>query len=305
MAAKIIDGRGLATILREQIAARVRALTNAGDQRPGLAVILVGEDSASAVYVRNKIRACEAAGIRSFSHRFPSTVSNAELLDRIVELNADDGVHGILVQLPLPPHIDLPRVLETISVDKDVDGFHLYNVGGLVTGNTVFSPCTPYGVVKLLEAEGVSIEGQNVVVVGASNIVGKPMALMLMARDATVAICHAKTRDLAQFTILADILVVAAGVPGLIVAQMVKTGAIVIDVGINRLPDGRITGDVDFAGVARKASLITPVPGGVGPMTVTMLLENTVASAERSAVQARLVRGTRAIAEAQPLLTAL
>lgn len=305
MAARIIDGRGLATTLREQIATRVRALANAGDQLPGLAVILVGEDPASAVYVRNKVRACDAAGIRSFSHRLPSTVSNAELLGRIVELNADDNVHGILVQLPLPPHIDLPRVLETISPGKDVDGFHLYNVGGLVTGNTVFSPCTPYGVVKLLEAEGVSIEGQNVVVVGASNIVGKPMALMLMARDATVAICHAKTRDLAQFTILADILVVAAGVPGLIVSQMVKTGAIVIDVGINRLPDGRITGDVDFEGVARKASLITPVPGGVGPMTVTMLLENTVASAERAADQARHARGARAIAGAEPSFTGL
>jgi methylenetetrahydrofolate dehydrogenase (NADP+)/methenyltetrahydrofolate cyclohydrolase len=305
LAAKIIDGRGLATTLREQLAARVRALADAGDRLPGLAVILVGEDPASAVYVRNKIRACHAAGIHSFSHRLPSTVSNAELLGRIVELNADDDVHGILVQLPLPPHIDLPRMLETIAVDKDVDGFHLYNVGGLVTGNTAFSPCTPYGVVKLLEAEGVSIEGQNVVVVGASNIVGKPMALMLMARDATVAICHAKTRDLAQFTILADILVVAAGVPGLIVSQMVKTGAIVIDVGINRLPDGRITGDVDFEGVARKASLITPVPGGVGPMTVTMLLENTVASAERAAAQTRHVHGGRAAAEAEPLFAGL
>jgi len=290
VAAKIIDGRTLATTLRAQIAARVRALEDAGAHPPGLAVILIGDDPALAVYVRNKIRACEATGIRSSSVRLPATVSNAELLGRIVELNGDDSVHGILVQLPLPPHIDLRRVLETISVDKDVDGFHLYNVGGLVTGNTVFSPCTPYGVVKLLEAEGASVEGQNVVVVGASNIVGKPMALMLMARDATVAICHAKTRDLAQFTILADILVVAAGVPRLIVAQMVKTGAIVIDVGINRLPDGSITGDVDFEGVAQKASLITPVPGGVGPMTVTMLLDNTVASAERAAAQARAVR---------------
>ncbi len=291
MTAKIIDGRRLAATLREQVAVRVRALENAGDHPPGLAVILVGDDPASAVYVRNKIRACEATGIRSVSHRLPSTVSNAELLGTIVELNADETVHGILVQLPLPAHIDLPRVLETISVEKDVDGFHLYNVGGLVTGNTIFSPCTPYGVVKLLESEGVSIEGQNVVVVGASNIVGKPMALMLMARDATVAICHAKTRDLAQFTILADILVVAAGVPGLIVPQMVKTGAVVIDVGINRLSDGRITGDVDFAGVSKKASRITPVPGGVGPMTVTMLLENTLASAERAALRARLAGG--------------
>lgn len=282
MTAKIIDGRRLAATLRQEFVARIQTLADRGAPPPGLAVILVGDDPASAVYVRNKIRACEAAGLRSFSRRFPATVTNAELLGTIVELNADDSVHGILVQLPLPPHIDLPRVLETIAVEKDVDGFHLYNVGGLVTGNTIFSPCTPYGVVKLLESEGISIEGQNVVVVGASNIVGKPMALMLMARDATVAICHAKTRDLAQFTILADILVVAAGVPNLIVPQMVKTGAVVIDVGINRLPDGRITGDVDFAGVAEKASYITPVPGGVGPMTVTMLLENTIASAERA-----------------------
>jgi methylenetetrahydrofolate dehydrogenase (NADP+)/methenyltetrahydrofolate cyclohydrolase len=290
--AKIIDGRALAAQLRERISARVRLLEKAGNNPPGLAVILVGDDPASAVYVRNKIKACEATGIRSVTHRLPCTIANAELLATIAELNADERVHGILVQLPLPPHIDLPRVLDTIAVEKDVDGFHLYNVGGLVTGNTIFSPCTPYGVVKLLESEGVSIEGQNVVVVGASNIVGKPMALMLMARDATVAICHAKTRDLAQFTILADILVVAAGVPGLIVPQMVKAGAVVIDVGVNRLPDGRITGDVDFGGVSKKASRITPVPGGVGPMTVTMLLENTIASAERAAMQARLAGET-------------
>lgn len=296
MTAKIIDGGKLAGTLRDEFVVRVRALESVGAHPPGLAVILVGEDSASAVYVRNKIRACGATGIRSISHRLPSTVSNAELLGIIVELNTDESVHGILVQLPLPPHIDLPRVLQTISVEKDVDGFHLYNVGGLVTGNAIFPPCTPFGVVKLLEAEGISIEGQNVVVVGASNIVGKPMALMLMARDATVAICHAKTRDLAQFTILADILVVAAGVPGLIVPQMVKTGAIVIDVGINRLPDGRITGDVDFEGVAKKASRITPVPGGVGPMTVTMLLENTISSAERAATRAPVLGASRAIA---------
>jgi methylenetetrahydrofolate dehydrogenase (NADP+)/methenyltetrahydrofolate cyclohydrolase len=288
MTAKIIDGKQLAATLRHKFAERVQALETEGFAPPGLAVILVGDDPASAVYVNNKVRACEATGIRSFSHRFRATVSNAELLGTIVELNADPAVHGILVQLPLPAHIDVPRVLETIAIDKDVDGFHLYNVGGLVTGKTIFPPCTPYGVVKLLESEGVSIAGQNVVIVGASNIVGKPMALMLMARDATVAICHARTRDLAQFTILADILVVAAGVPNLIVPQMVKTGAVVIDVGINRLPDGSITGDVDFAGVSRKASRITPVPGGVGPMTVTMLLENTIASAERAAMLARL-----------------
>ena len=198
------------------------------------------------------------------------------------QLNLDPQVHGILVQLPLPPHVDMRQVLESIAVEKDVDGFHLYNVGSLVVGSTIFSPCTPYGVVKLLEREHIRVEGQNVVVVGASNIVGKPMALMLMQRDATVCICHAKTRDLAQFTILADILIVAAGRPRLILPQMVRTGAVVIDVGINRLPDGRISGDVDFDGVREKASYITPVPGGVGPMTITMLLENTIAAAERA-----------------------
>lgn len=280
--AKVIDGRRLAERLRVELLDRARAITERHGTPPGLAVILVGEDPASAVYVRNKIRACEAVGIRSLCHRLPSSVRTAELLDIIAELNAREEINGILVQLPLPPHIALDSVLETISVEKDVDAFHLYNIGGLVTGNTIFSPCTPYGVVKILESEGIPIEGQNVVIVGASNIVGKPMALMLMARGATVAICHAKTRDLAQFTILADILVVAAGVPNLIIPQMVKTGAVVIDVGINRLPDGRITGDVDFGGVSAKASRITPVPGGVGPMTVTMLLENTVASAERA-----------------------
>lgn len=282
MTAKLIDGKKLAAKLRQDYLGRVQALTRAG-MAPGLAVILVGDDAASAVYVGNKVRACEAVGIRSQTDRFPATITNDALLDRIEELNADPMIHGILVQLPLPQHIDMAKVLETIAVEKDVDGFHLYNVGGLVTGNTVFSPCTPYGVVKLLESENIPIEGQNVVVVGASNIVGKPMALMLMARDATVSICHAKTRDLAQYTILADILVVAAGVPNLILPQMVKTGAVVIDVGINRLPDGRITGDVDFEGVRWRASAITPVPGGVGPMTVTMLLENTIKSAERMA----------------------
>ena len=249
---------------------------------PCLAVILIGDDPASAVYVRNKIKACETAGILSITHRLPIGTNEAALIDLIAVLNDDPAVHGILVQLPLPAHINMARVLETIAVSKDVDGFHLYNIGGLVTGHTVFSPCTPYGVVKLLESEAIPVEGQNVVIVGASNIVGKPMALMLMAADATVSICHAKTRDLAQYTILADILVVAAGVPNLILPQMVKRGAVVIDVGINRLSDGRITGDVDFAGVSAKASAITPVPGGVGPMTVTMLLENTISSAERA-----------------------
>lgn len=281
MTARIIDGTALARRLRQGIAARVDALAGQG-VTPGLAVILVGDDAASAVYVGRKVKACEAVGIRSFAERYPSTIDNQTLLARIAALNADPAVHGILVQLPLPSQIDMPRVLEAISVDKDVDGFHLYNIGALVTGNTVFSPCTPYGVVKLLESEGIDLRGQNVVVVGASNIVGKPTALMLMAEGATVSICHIHTRDLAQYTIMADILVVAAGVPGLIVPQMVKRGAVVIDVGINRLPDGRIVGDVDFAGVSAKVAAITPVPGGVGPLTVTMLLENTVVSAERA-----------------------
>ena len=286
MNAKLINGRRLAEKLRGELRIRVRSIAERRGRAPGLAVILVGDDAASAVYVRNKIRACEAVGIESTCMRFPSRVSNEELMQTIARLNADDAVDGILVQLPLPGHIDLPVVLETISIEKDVDGFHLYNVGGLVVGNTVFSPCTPYGVVKLLESENIAIAGQNVVVVGASNIVGKPMALMLMSRGATVSICHALTRDLAQFTILADILVVAAGVPNLILAPMVKAGAVVIDVGINRLPDGSIAGDVDFLGVSQRASYITPVPGGVGPMTVTMLLENTIAGAERSSTRA-------------------
>ena len=283
MSAKIIDGKAVAQAIRAGFRPRIERLSEQAGVVPGLAVILVGDNAASAVYVNNKIRACAAVGVRSFSHRLPATIDTDSLVGLIAKLNADPSVHGILVQLPLPPHIDMRRVLETISVDKDVDGFHLYNVGGLVVGNTVFSPCTPYGVVKLLEHEHISVEGQNIVVVGASNIVGKPMALMLMQRDATVCVCHAKTRDLAQFTILADILIVAAGVPNLILPQMVKTGAVVIDVGINRLPDGRITGDVDFEGVRRKASYITSVPGGVGPMTITMLLENTIAAAERAA----------------------
>ena len=281
MSARIIDGKAVAANLRIGLKARVEALIETRGAPPGLAVVLVGEDPASSVYVRNKIRACEAVGIRSFSHRLPATVSTDDLVALIEQLNGDEQVNGILVQLPLPKHLDIPRVLETIAVDKDADGFHLYNVGGLVVGGTAFPPCTPYGVMKLLESEDIPIEGQNVVVVGASNIVGKPLGLMLMAKDATVSICHAKTRDLAQYTIIADILIVAAGRPNLIVPQMVKTGAVVIDVGINRLPDGHITGDVDFEGVRQKASYITPVPGGVGPMTVTMLLENTIASAER------------------------
>jgi len=280
--ARLIDGKRIAAILRKRIAERVTSLIERHSVVPGLAVILVGDDPASALYVKNKVLACAAVGVQSMEHRLPPQTTTEQLITLIATLNATASVHGILVQLPLPAHVDMRLVLESISMHKDVDAFHLYNVGALITGNNIFSPCTPYGVIKLLEHEAIPVAGQNIVVVGASNIVGKPMALMLMQRDATVCICHAKTRDLAQFTILADILVVAAGKPNLILPQMVKTGAVVIDVGINRLPNGQITGDVDFEGVRAKASYITPVPGGVGPMTVTMLLENTVAAAERS-----------------------
>jgi len=283
MTAKIIDGKAIARKLRAEYHGRVDQLRSRHGVVPGLAVILVGDNPASQSYVRNKIAGCKEVGIRSEMIQLPTTVSEAELLEHIERLNDDATIHGILVQLPLPAHIKVASVLERISVEKDVDGFHLYNMGGLVTGSTVFSPCTPYGVQKILEHENIPVEGRNVVVVGASNIVGKPTALMLMQQDATVVICHKKTRDLGNFTLLADILVVAAGVPNLIVPQIVKTGAVVIDVGFNRLPDGRIVGDVDFEGVKEKASYITPVPGGVGQMTVTMLLHNTILSAERTA----------------------
>jgi methylenetetrahydrofolate dehydrogenase (NADP+)/methenyltetrahydrofolate cyclohydrolase len=287
VSAKIIDGVAVARKIRDECRGRVHALQAKTGQVPGLAVIIVGENPASLLYVRNKLKACAEIGIRSYRFDFPAAVAQAEVVQRINALNEDPNVHGILVQLPLPPAFDLMQILEAISIDKDVDGFHLYNVGGLVLGDTVFPPCTPYGVVKLLEHEGIALEGKNVVVVGASNIVGKPMALMLMQRDATVCICHAKTRDLAQFTLLADVLVVAAGHPKLILAQMVRTGAAVIDVGINRLPNGKLVGDVDFEPVREKASFITPVPGGVGPMTVTMLMVNTITSAERAQSAAR------------------
>jgi methylenetetrahydrofolate dehydrogenase (NADP+)/methenyltetrahydrofolate cyclohydrolase len=284
MSAKIIDGKDIARRVRDEWRIRADKLKAAG-VTPGLAVIMLGDNAASQVYVRNKIKACHDIGIFSDAHLLPATASQAEVLKLIDRLNADPRIHGLLVQLPLPPQLDVHTVIERIALEKDVDGFSLYNVGGLVTGGTVFPPCTPYGVVCMLEYSNIPITGQNVVVVGASNIVGKPMALMLMQKEATVAICHVKTRDLAQFTILADILVVAAGKPNLITAPMVKTGAVVIDVGINRLADGTLVGDVDFDAVMKKASYITPVPGGVGPMTVTMLLCNTIQSAEHSAAK--------------------
>ena len=282
MTAKLIDGNAVARHVRQEWKARADALKAKGIS-PGLAVLIVGDNPASRVYVRNKVKACAEVGLHSEIHEFPANATEKEILQRIRELNQNPAIHGILVQLPLPAHLEPRHLLGAISVEKDVDGFHLYNVGGLVVGeDNIFPPCTPYGVQRLLEYEKIPIEGQNVVVVGASNIVGKPMALMLMAKEATVSICHIKTRDLAQYTILADILVIAAGCPKLITAPMVKRDAVVIDVGINRLPDGQLVGDVDFENVKNKASYITPVPGGVGPMTVTMLICNTVAAAERS-----------------------
>jgi methylenetetrahydrofolate dehydrogenase (NADP+)/methenyltetrahydrofolate cyclohydrolase len=282
MTAKIIDGNEIARRVRAEWKHRADALCAQG-ARPGLAVIIIGDNPASLVYVRHKTKACADMGIHSEQYEFPKDASEQKVLELIASLNANPAIHGILVQLPLPAHFESRRLLEAIAVEKDVDGFNLYNVGALVAGDTVFPPCTPFGVQCMLEYSNIAISGQNVVVVGASNLVGKPMAMMLMKKDATVCICHVKTRDLAQFTILADILVVAAGKPNLITAPMVKTGAVVIDVGINRLPDGRLVGDVDFEGVREKASHITPVPGGVGPMTVTMLLVNTILSAERFA----------------------
>lgn len=289
LSAKIIDGLGVARALRAEIRARALELARCG-VTPGLSVLLVGSDPASKLYVRNKTRACTDVGIRSQIIDFPDTADLAELIEQIEALNADSSVHGILVQLPLPRQIPLRPVLEAIAAEKDVDGFNLYNVGGLVIGDTIFPPCTPYGVLKLLQFENIPVKGQNATVVGASNIVGKPMALMFLEQEATVAVCHVRTRDLGEYTTRADILVVAAGHPNLIVANMVRPGAVVVDVGINRGSDGRFVGDVDFEAVRQKASYITPVPGGVGPMTVTMLLENTVVAAER------LLAGPRASA---------
>lgn len=281
MTAKIIDGKTVALEVRKQWKQRVTQLKERGIL-PGLAVIIVGNNPASQVYVRNKIKACHEVGIHSELIELPEDVTEHQLLTAVENLNHNALIHGILVQLPLPDTIDVNKVLETISVEKDVDGFHLYNLGALMAGNTIFPPCTPYGVQCLLEHCNIPIEGQNAVIVGRSNIVGKPMALMLLQKNATVSICTSKTRDLKQFTSLADILVVATGKPNLITADMVKPGSTVIDVGINRLDDGRLVGDVDFEGVKEVAGYITPVPGGVGPMTITMLVANTVIAAEQS-----------------------
>ena len=278
MPAQLIDGNALSTQLRAEIAHRAAELSAAG-RTPGLAVILVGEDPASAVYVRNKVRACEAAGIRSVLERYPASLSEPELLARIAALNADPTVHGILVQMPLPRHIDPHKVIEAISIDKDVDGYAVQSAGELMAGLPGLRPCTPWGCMKLIEATGQPIAGRHAVVVGRSNTVGKPMALLLLQANATVTVCHSATPDLGLHTRQADIVVVATGRRHTLKADMVKPGAIVIDVGINRREDGRLCGDVDFEGVQPVAGWITPVPGGVGPMTITMLLANTLQAA--------------------------
>ncbi|HUX90042.1 MAG TPA: bifunctional methylenetetrahydrofolate dehydrogenase/methenyltetrahydrofolate cyclohydrolase FolD [Gallionellaceae bacterium] len=281
MTARIIDGKTISQEVRAEWKLRADALKARGIT-PGLAVIIVGEDPASKVYVRNKINACAELGIYSEHIELPGDTSEAMLLEQIAKLNADPKIHGFLVQLPVPKHIDSNKVLLAISPNKDVDGFHPMNVGELVTGNPQFQPCTPFGVMKLLEKSGVEIEGKHAVVVGRSNIVGKPMALMLLQKNATVTICTSKTVDLAKFTRDADILVVATGKPQMITGDMIKPGAAVIDVGINRLPSGKLVGDVDFDSAKKVAGWITPVPGGVGPMTITMLVASTVMAAERS-----------------------
>jgi len=280
MPAHIIDGLALAKTIRAGAASRA-ARCAAHARPPGLAVILVGENAASQVYVRNKVKACEESGIVSQLHRAPQTLTEQDLLKMIQGLNDDPTVDGILVQLPLPKHIDSHRVIEAIAADKDVDGFHISNAGALMTGKPLFQPCTPYGVMKMLDSIQTPLRGAHAVVVGASNIVGKPMALMLLAAGATVTLCNSKTQNLHEHTRRADILIAAVGRVHMIRADMVKPGAVVIDVGINRTPDGKLAGDVDFDAVRAVAGAITPVPGGVGPMTIAMLLVNTLESAER------------------------
>jgi methylenetetrahydrofolate dehydrogenase (NADP+)/methenyltetrahydrofolate cyclohydrolase len=282
MTARIIDGKALAATLRTELKARIARAAAAG-QAPGLAVVLVGDDPASAVYVRNKIQACADVGIASFADRLAAATTQAELMARIAQLNADPRVHGILVQLPLPAHLDAQAVVESIAFDKDVDGLSAANAGLTLMGVPHFRSCTPYGVMKMLEHAGTRIEGAHAVVLGRSNMVGKPMAMLLLAANATVTLAHSRTRDLAAVTRGADILVAAVGRRNLVTADMVKPGATVIDVGTNRTPEGKLAGDVDFAAVREIAGAISPVPGGVGPMTITMLLVNTVEAAERRA----------------------
>jgi methylenetetrahydrofolate dehydrogenase (NADP+)/methenyltetrahydrofolate cyclohydrolase len=276
--AKIIDGKALAAKIRTELSEQVAGLTAQGIT-PGLAVVLVGEDPASKVYVSMKEKACADVGIFSAEHKLPAETTETELLDLIATLNANPRIHGILVQLPLPKQINAEKVLESISPSKDVDGFHPYNVGRLMVGKPTFQPCTPYGVMVMLKEYGIDLTGKEVVVVGRSNIVGKPVALMCLQQNATVTICHSRTQDLPARVKQADVLIAAVGVPEMIKGEWVKEGAIVIDVGVNRVGEKKLVGDVEFAAAAERAAAITPVPGGVGPMTITMLLHNTVASA--------------------------
>ena len=281
MTAQRIDGNALSQKLRADVTKRATALKARGIT-PGLAVILVGENPASQVYVRNKVKACEVSGLHSILEKHPASLTEASLLNRINALNQDTSIHGILVLLPLPEHIDAQKVIEAISPAKDVDGFHIASAGALMTGMPGFWPCTPYGCMKMLESIGYELKGKHAVVIGRSNIVGKPMALMLLQKNATVTICHSATQDLKAITLQADVIVAAVGKRNVLTADMVKPGAVVLDVGMNRNEEGKLCGDVDFAGVEQVAGYITPVPGGVGPMTITMLLVNTLEAAERN-----------------------
>jgi methylenetetrahydrofolate dehydrogenase (NADP+)/methenyltetrahydrofolate cyclohydrolase len=281
LAAQIIDGNALARQIRAEVAGRTQALKARGIQ-PHLSIILVGEDPASDVYTRNKVKDSEETGLSATLERYPASMTEDELLARIRALNEDTAVHGILVQLPLPKHMDSHRVIETISPAKDVDGFHVASAGALMTGQPGFWPCTPHGCMKMLESIGFDVRGKNAVVIGRSNIVGKPMAMMLLAKDATVTICHSRTKDLKAHTLAADIVVAAVGKRNVLTGDMVKPGAVVIDVGMNRNEAGKLCGDVDFDGVKEVAGWITPVPGGVGPMTRAMLLVNTLHAAEQA-----------------------
>ncbi len=289
MAATVLDGAAIARNVYVALAQRISALGNRG-VRPGLAAVLVGNDALSRIYVRNKVRACAAVGLYSEVHNLGADCPEDVLLATVDELNRSERMHGIIVQLPLPRHLDAKRIVQSIAAEKDVDGFSWHNLGALVEGHPVLVPCTPLGVMTMLDHAGIAIEGRHAVVVGRSNIVGKPMALLLIARGATVTVCNSKTPDLSEHTARADILVAAAGKPGLIKTGMVKQGAVVIDVGITRLPEGKLAGDVDFAGVREKASYITPVPGGVGRMTVAMLIANTVTAAEQRVSQKKIER---------------
>ncbi|MBC7608401.1 MAG: bifunctional methylenetetrahydrofolate dehydrogenase/methenyltetrahydrofolate cyclohydrolase FolD [Polaromonas sp.] len=284
MTAQLIDGNVLSKQLRAEVSQRAAALRARGIT-PGLAVVLVGDSPASQVYVRNKVKACEDNGLHSVLEKYDATLSEADLLARVDALNNDPSIHGVLVQLPLPAHIDTQKVIEAISPEKDVDGFHVASAGALMVGQPGFWPCTPYGCMKMLESlddgEGFDLRGKHAVVIGRSNIVGKPMALMLLQKNATVTICHSATKDLKAMTLQADVIVAAVGKRNVLTADMVKPGAVVIDVGMNRNEEGKLCGDVDFDGVKEVAGYITPVPGGVGPMTITMLLVNTLEAAER------------------------